>query len=132
MHMIGNTNIEPLLRAFKRFEAFLQHNTTEQERAGIVHAFEACFDLSWKTMKRLLDERGSGQRAYSPNEVFRIAALDGLIADEAEWLSFLQKRNLTIYVYDEHILNEVLDICAAFSASVQSFLHNIKTIDCAA
>lgn len=62
---IGETNIEPLLKAFAKFERFRLNTTTEQERAGVIQAFEYCFELSWKMMKRLLEVRG--QIANSPS-----------------------------------------------------------------
>ena len=56
MLLIGTINVLPLLKAFKKFEMFRLHDKTEQEKAGIILAFEYCFELSWKLMKRLLEE----------------------------------------------------------------------------
>ncbi len=64
MYIIENVNIDPLLRAFQKFELFRKNNNSEQEKAGTIQAFEYCFELSWKTMKRLLEERG--KIAHSP------------------------------------------------------------------
>lgn len=55
---IGNTNIAPLLQVFKKFETFRKNHKTAQEKAGTRQAFEYCFELTWKVMKRLLRERG--------------------------------------------------------------------------
>jgi hypothetical protein len=54
MILIDGVNIEPLLKAVKKFELFRQNLDTEQEQAGAIQAFEYCFELSWKIMKRLL------------------------------------------------------------------------------
>ena len=51
---IDEINIAPLLKAFKKFESFRLNDTTEQERAGIIQAFEYNFELVWKIMKRLI------------------------------------------------------------------------------
>ena len=115
--------IEPLIRAFNKFERFRPNDKSEQERAGIIQAFEYCFELCWKIMKRLLDERG--QTANSPKETFRMAALEGFIADPEIWFDFLKKRNMTPHTYNPNQADEVIDICSLFSDQVKAFLHNI-------
>lgn len=87
---IGEINIAPLLKAFKKFEQFRVNNQTEQEKAGTIQAFEYCFELVSKIMKRLLEERG--KIANSPREVFRHGALEGFIDDPELWFDFLKKR----------------------------------------
>jgi hypothetical protein len=49
--IIDTVNLEPLLKAFKKFELFRQKLDTEQEQAGAIQAFEYCYELSWKTMR---------------------------------------------------------------------------------
>ncbi len=121
--MIENISISPLLRAFEKFERFREHDQTEQERAGIIQAFEYCFELSWKIMKKLLQERG--KIANSPKEAFRMSALEGFIDDVEIWFDFLKKRNLTTHTYNEHEADEVINICASFSQEMIKFLNHI-------
>lgn len=83
--IIENINIESLLKAFDKFEQFRQNLDTEQEQAGAIQAFEYCFELVWKTMKRLLDARG--KIANSPREAFRMAGLEGFIKDPEIWFN---------------------------------------------
>ena len=123
MQLIDNVNITPLLMAFNKFECFRKHNKTEQEKAGIIQAFEYCFELSWKIMKRLLEVRG--KYGNSPREVFRMAALEGFINDPELWFDFLKKRNMTVHTYNQNEANEVLSICSEFSSSIKIFLKNI-------
>lgn len=117
---VGDTNIEPLLKAFQKFENFRPHRQTEQERAGIIQAFEYCFELSWKIMKRLLEERG--KVANSPKETFRMAALEGFIEDPELWFDFLKKRDLTTHTYNQQEADEVIAACDLFSKEVKKFL----------
>lgn len=121
--MIGNTNIEPLLKAFDKFERFRVNDKTEQERAGTIQAFEYCFELSWKIMKRLLEERG--RIANSPRETFRMAAQEGFINDPELWFDFLKKRNMTVHTYNQSEADEVITICTSFSSEVKAFLRNV-------
>jgi len=123
MIMTEKIYIEPLIRAFDKFERFRPNNKSEQERAGIIQAFEYCFELCWKIMKRLLYERG--QIANSPKETFRMAALEGFIADPEIWFDFLKKRNMTVHTYNPNQADEVIAICLLFSDQVKAFLHNI-------
>lgn len=123
MIIIDNVNIEPLVKAFDKFEKFRINDKTEQERAGIIQAFEYCFELSWKTMKRLLEERG--RIANSPREAFRMAALEGFITDPEIWFDFLKKRNMTVHTYNQEDADEVIAVCPAFSLEVALFLNNI-------
>lgn len=123
---IGETNISPLLKAFEKFETFRMHDTTEQERAGTIQAFEYCFELSWKIMKRLLEERG--KIANSPRETFRMAALEGFIKDPEVWFDFIKKRNATVHTYHEAEAQQVIATCSIFSSEVILFLKNIGAI----
>lgn len=121
--MIENVNIEPLIRALRKFELFMSNNKTDQDKAGIIQAFEYCFELSWKIMKRILEERG--RIANSPKETFRMAALEGFIADPEIWFDFLAKRNMTLHSYNENYAEEVLSICPSFSREIRGFLVRI-------
>ena len=121
--IIGNINIESLLKAFTKFEQFRQNLDTEQEQAGAIQAFEYCFELVWKTMKRMLEERG--KIANSPREAFRMAGLEGFIKDPEIWFEFLKKRNITVHTYEEQEAKEVISVFADFSSEIHSFLKNI-------
>jgi|SRR5438132_2660607 len=123
MIIIDTVNIEPLLKAIKKFELFRQNLNTEQEQAGAIQAFEYCFELSWKIMKRLLEVRG--KVANSPKETYRMAALEGFIGDPELWFDFLKKRNMTVHTYEEKEALEVISVFPNFSRELQAFLKNI-------
>jgi nucleotidyltransferase substrate binding protein (TIGR01987 family) len=123
MIIIDTVNIEPLLKACKKFELFRQNLGTEQEQAGAIQAFEYCFELSWKIMKRLLEVRG--RTANSPREVYRMAALEGFIKDPELWFNFLKKRNMTVHTYEEKEALEVISIFPEFSQELHNFIKNI-------
>lgn len=124
--MSENVNFKPLLKAFEKFELFRLNDKTEQERAGTIQAFEYCFELVWKTMKRLLEERG--KIANSPREAFRMAALEGFISDPELWFDFLRKRNLTVHTYNQEEANEVIGICPIFSVELKEFLKAVGAL----
>ncbi len=121
---VGENNIEPLLRAVQRFESFRGHFSTEQEKAGIIQAFEYSFELAWKVMRRILAERGL--TVNSPKETFRAAALEGLIDDPEPWFDFLRKRNLTVHTYNESEAENVLSVCSSFSEEIKKFIDSLE------
>lgn len=121
--IIDGINIESLLKACKKFEQFRYNLNSEQEQAGAILSFEYCYELVWKTMKRLLDVRGKS--ANSPREVFRMAGLEGFIKDPELWFNFLKKRNITVHTYEEEEAKEVISIFEDFSLEIQDFLKNI-------
>ena len=100
---------------------------TEQEKAGAIQAFEYCFELSWKIMKRLLQVRG--RIANSPKETFRMAALENFIDDPELWYDFLEMRNLTVHTYQEAQADKVIQILPEFSKAIQCFLKSIGVED---
>lgn len=124
--VIEDISLVPLLKAYKKFELFRPNITTEQERAGVIQAFEYCFELTWKLMKRILAARG--MFANSPKEVFRLAAQEGFIEDLELWFEFLKMRNLTVHSYQEEEAMAVIAITGKFSLEIERFLQKIKAI----
>ncbi len=124
---VGKINIDTLLRAFKTFEEFNKNTETKQLKAGVIKAFEYTFEVSWKMMKRILEDRGL-DTTY-PKEIFRIAARVGLIDDPEIWFKFLEKRNLSSHAYSEEQIDIIVDMCDDFSKAVKSFLKNIGVPD---
>lgn len=118
--------IRPLIQAFERFEQFRLNDKTEQERAGTIQAYEYCFELLWKIMKRLLAERGI--IVNSPRETFREAAAEGFISDLDLWFDFLQKRNMTSHTYNVEYADDVISICKDFSYAVKDFFRKNTNI----
>ena len=120
---IDTVIVTPLTKAFKKFETFRLNQSSEQEKAGTIQAFEYTFELCWKTMQKLLKERGI--IANSPKETFRLAALEGFIDDPVLWFEFLKKRNLTVHTYEEDDAAEVLLVLESFSHEVKVFFKKI-------
>ena len=76
------------------FERFRQDMQDERDQAGAIQAFEFCYELALKMMKKVLESRG--QEVGSPKDTFRKAALEKLIDDPELWFEFQKKRNLHI------------------------------------
>lgn len=76
----GQLDIEPLINTRNFLQKTLQEAQSELEIAGTIQAFEVCYELAYKTCRKIINLRGSS--VYTAKEVFRIAGLDGLIEAE--------------------------------------------------
>lgn len=74
--------------------------------AGIIKNFEFNFELTWKSMKRLLQEHGI--EATSPRQVFASAYQLKFISEDRKWIQMLDDRNLTVHTYDEEFAKAML------------------------
>ncbi len=113
-----------LLKARDRFEKFRIDMVTERDKAGAVQAFEYCYELSWKMLKKVLSQRGID--TGSPKTTFRAAALDKLIDDTELWFDFQQKRNLTTHTYDEENMEVVLSCFDSFSKELSILIERLE------
>ena len=107
----------------------LQRNFSELERQGVVQAFEVTQELSWKVMKDFLEEQGKTD-LFGSKTVVKEAFNVGLIANGEVWLSMIKSRNLTLHIYDESeilqileiILSEYLDCFIEFEQNMKNLL----------
>lgn len=94
--------LQNLQLAHKRLtKACAQKTYNDLELAGLIQTFEFSFELSWKTLKDLLEF--DGYDAASPRSVIRTALEANYItAAQCETLlEALSKRNLLTHTYDE-------------------------------
>ncbi len=76
------------------------------QRAALVQFFSMSFELSWKTLKDLLEFQGFAS-IDTPRAVIKKAFEINLIAHGDLWLDCLEKRNLMAHIYDETIAVQV-------------------------
>lgn len=122
-----DVDITPLLKAQKKFELFIQHLKTEQEKAGAVQAFEFCYELCWKTLKRVLNKKGL--EVASPRDAFRLGAQNHLINNPESWFEFQLKRNLTTHTYNDAVMVEVIAAFSEFSLAMQQLIERLQRGD---
>lgn len=94
--------LESLQRALAQLQAALAALGADpgNEVIGIavIKAYEFSFELSWKTLKDLLQHEGID--ALLPREVLRQAFATGLLNDGQLWIDMLEQRNLMAHTYD--------------------------------
>ena len=119
-----NLNITPIKKAQQIFEEFRKNLNTNQEKAGAVQAFEFCYELSWKFMKRVLEIRGL--TVGSPKDTFRKAFEENLITDPEEWFEFQKMRNIVTHTYNEQNLDLIVKSFDKFSLEMQQLVEQLE------
>ncbi len=122
--ILNNINIESLLKAEKFLREALRDAKSPLEKAGAIQGFELCYELAWKTLKRVLAYRGI--EVASPRETFRQAALEKLILDIEQWFDFIRKRNLTVHIYNQAIAEEIFLSLPIFINEFQSLISTLQ------
>ena len=118
---------EQLIKAQQVFEEFRQNMVTNRDKAGAIQAFEFCYELSWKAMKKALDLLG--QESASPKDTFRKAAKEKIISDPEIWFEFQMKRNLTVHTYRQENIDSIIGIFDLFSTEFNSLITKIKELE---
>lgn len=115
-----------LIKAQSVFEEFRQDMVTDRDKAGAIQAFEFCYELAWKTMKRVLKLRG--EETGSPKDTFRKAAIEKIIDDPEIWFEFQKKRNITSHTYERENLDLIVDSFEMFSKELKKLISNINNL----
>lgn len=101
--------------AFEIYDRNKQPDSTPEKivlRDGVIQRFEFSFELSWKMLKRYLEEYGLEKvDGLNNRELFRIGFEQGLLDDPEAWFHYLKMRNQSSHIYDESKAGQVF--CAA-------------------
>ena len=122
----GQLDIEPLIKTRNFLKNALQEAETELEIAGTIQAFEVCYELAYKTCRKIVTLRGTS--VYTAKEVFRIAGLDGLISDAENWLDYVDKRKITVHEYYEQMMEKVYPVLPRFLKDLDLLIKNLKKL----
>ena len=121
----SSISIEGLTKAKALLDQFIEDCNTDRDKAGVIKAFEFCYELSWKLMKKVLFNLGVD--IGSPKDSFREAAANKLIKDPVIWFKFLEMRNRTVHTYDLAILEDIMKILPLFKKEVFDLIKTLKT-----
>jgi nucleotidyltransferase substrate binding protein (TIGR01987 family) len=97
-------------------------------KAGLIQNFEFTYELSWKAIKRWLENNISPDAAdgVTRRELFRMAAENLLIADVEEWMVYHAARNETSHQYGMEMAQEVMQVLGEFGISAQQLLSALQ------
>jgi Nucleotidyltransferase substrate binding protein like len=71
-------DIKPLISTRSFLAEIIQNARNDYEKAGAIQAFEVSYELAKNTIRKVLVMRAQ-ETPVTPKEVFRLAALEGLI-----------------------------------------------------
>jgi nucleotidyltransferase substrate binding protein (TIGR01987 family) len=126
-------DLTPLEKALQSLEKALARATAEpadaELRDSCIKRFEYTFELSWKMLKRQLE-----QEVPNPSEVdtwayrhlFRVGGERGLVNDVEAWFLYREKRNITSHTYDEDKARDVFSVLPRFAADAADLLRLLK------
>lgn len=81
---------------------------TRIKNAATVKAFEMVFELSWKTLKDLLEYQGI--MVMTPRDALKEAFKAGYLEDGQTWIELLDHRNELVHIYNETQSNHATQI----------------------
>jgi len=99
----------------------------EITRAALIHHFEFCFELCWKTMKRYIEmDIGEEADILTRKDLFRLSAERRLIDDFDRWVYYHRARNRTSHTYNENTANEVYECAKEFDGDLRAFVSTME------
>jgi nucleotidyltransferase substrate binding protein (TIGR01987 family) len=112
-------------------QSFINTLNESQRRliiAGVIQNFEFTYELSWKFIKRWLNENVGSTYVdgVSRRELFRLAAEHQLIDDVDEWMFYHAARNQTSHSYDEKTAQEIFDASKQFTRIAKQLLTALE------
>ena len=79
-------------------------------RRGVIWQFYITFELAWKVLQAVLRASGVAEAENgSPREIVKLGFRFGMIDEEKEWLNMLKDRNVSVHIYNEDAIDEVID-----------------------
>lgn len=116
-----------LRKAFARLEEALAVPVTDTViMDGVIQRFEFTFELTWKTLKLLLDHKGLATVA-APRDVLQGSFSAGILADGEAFMQMLRDRNLTTHIYKEEMAAQIYDrIKNAHAAALHTLIERLS------
>lgn len=97
-----------LARLTEAVELQQQRPLSNLEKQGFVKAFEFTHEQAWNLIKDYFIYQGNTQITGS-RDATREAFKNNLIAEGDIWMEMIQTRNKAVHVYDEAIVNDVIE-----------------------
>jgi nucleotidyltransferase substrate binding protein (TIGR01987 family) len=121
-------NLKPFRQALESLRRALAQPKDEYLRDSVIQRFEFTYELSWKALKRYLEEdEGTENVDVLPRrDLYRMAAEKGLLDDPVAWFAYHRARNETVHTYQEAKAEEVYAVAARFVAAAADLLKRLE------
>lgn len=120
--------LSPLQKALFSLQAALAQPKNEFVRDAAIQRFEYTYELSWKMLKRHLDE-SEGATAVDPlsrKDLFRLGGERGIVENVEAWLAYHRARNETSPTYDENKAEQVYAVARQFAGDAEKLLRELE------
>ena len=88
---------------------FKMAETNDIYRTGVIGQFNLTFELAWKALQEIMRKHGvEDSSAGSPREILQLGYKFGFIDDSETWLLMLKKRNISVHIYNEQEVDEMI------------------------
>lgn len=78
-------------------------------QTGIIGQFNLTFELAWKALQETLQLHSvTNADTGSPREILKLAYQTGFLKNADVWLLMLKKRNLSVHIYNENDIDELI------------------------
>jgi nucleotidyltransferase substrate binding protein (TIGR01987 family) len=88
-------------------------------RDVVIQRFEFSFELTWKTIKKLLLQV-HGVEVRFPKDALQQAYKADWITNEALWVNMLEDRNLTSHTYNKKLAQEIYNKVPAYTEAMRT------------
>ena len=103
-------------------------------RTGIIWQFNLTLELAWKALQEILKLHGAADAEIgSPMEILLLGYKFGFLNDSAVWMLMLKKRNVSVYLYNEDDIDEMIllvrdSFIPAFSALEKTLREKLAEV----
>jgi len=101
----------------------------EELRDAVIQRFEYSYELSWKMLKRHLEQVVPDPGAvdqWSFQALMREAAERGLIPTVEPWIEYRHQRNMTAHTYDASKARRVYESSRSFIVDAKALLAEVE------
>lgn len=116
---------EKFLKTVKNLEKILKLKKNDINRDAAIKRFELCFDVSWKLLKTILEEK-NGMLCSSPNDCFKQAYMQKLISYDDTWIKMTKTRNEAVHTYKEQLADALYAELPGFLKLFEELKEKIK------
>lgn len=98
-------------------------------RSAVIQSFEFTYELSVRSLRRVLIERAASSDRVTDmsfNDLLRLAADSGLIADPSVWRNWREMRNATSHAYDAAKAQAVAESASTFALDAIALLKTME------
>jgi nucleotidyltransferase substrate binding protein (TIGR01987 family) len=98
----------------------------------VILYFDRTFEHAWKALQAVMREHGIAEaNTGSPREMLQLGYKFGFVDDAEVWLMMLKKRNLSVHLYNEDEIDELLimirdSFIPAFEKLRQTLLEKLE------